>query len=121
MKVDITPTEAGLIIGLMDNYKKTHPYNFDEIKICDEVFTKLYKSVYDSSGQTKKTWYFTVEHDIPVTAYTEEEAEIIFRNIYGHKPILGIIRPYDTSSTTKNDPVMESQLGVRWMEDDKPK
>jgi len=51
----------------------------------------------DDLEQTKKTWYFTVEHDIPITAYTEEEAETIFRNIYGQKSIIGIIRPYNSS------------------------
>ena len=39
------------------------------------------------------TWYFTVERDIPIDAYTEEEAEKLFHKKYGNKPILGLIRP----------------------------
>ena len=39
------------------------------------------------------TWYFTVEKDIPIDAYTEEEAERKFYNKYGSRQILGIIRP----------------------------
>ena len=42
----------------------------------------------------KKTWYFIVETDIAITAYTEEEAEKLFRKKYGNRPTLGIIRPY---------------------------
>jgi len=57
----------------------------------------------NSLEQAKKTWYFTVEYDIPVTAYTEEEAKTIFRNIYGQKPIIGIIRPYDNSDGKVNN------------------
>ena len=41
----------------------------------------------------KKTWYFTIERDVPISAFTEEDAEQIFRERYGNKPILGIIRP----------------------------
>jgi len=59
----------------------------------------------DSSGQTKREWNFTVERDIPIMAYTEEEAEKIFHKRYGNIPVLGIIRPYryDSSSTSKNE------------------
>ena len=57
----------------------------------------------DDLEQTKKTWYFTVEHDIPITTYTKEGAETIFRNIYGQKPIIGIIRPYDNSDGKVNN------------------
>jgi len=46
MKIKITPAEAGLIIELMSNYKKTHPYNKQEIKMCNEVFLKLFTGVY---------------------------------------------------------------------------
>jgi len=57
-----------------------------------------------SLEQAKKTWYFTIEHGIQVTAYTYEEAETIFRNIYGQKPPIGIIKPYDNSDgEVKND------------------
>ena len=58
----------------------------------------------NSSGQTKREWNFTVERDIPIMAYTEEEAEKIFHKRYGNIPVLGIIRPcrYNSSSTTKN-------------------
>jgi len=49
---------------------------------------------YDSSGQTKREWNFTIERDIPIMAYTEEEAEEVFHKRYGNIPILGIIRPY---------------------------
>ena len=49
MKVEITAVEAGIIIGLMDTYKKSHPFNKQEIKICDGIFLKIYRSVYDSS------------------------------------------------------------------------
>jgi len=42
----------------------------------------------------KKTWYFIVEKDIPIEAYTEEEAEKLFYKRYGNKPTLGIIRPF---------------------------
>lgn len=48
---------------------------------------------HDTSYSTKKTWHFTIEKDIPIMAYTEEEAEEIFYKLYGNIPILGIIRP----------------------------
>ena len=41
----------------------------------------------------ERTWYFTIEKDIPISAKTEEEAEKRFRERYGSQPILGIIRP----------------------------
>ena len=47
----------------------------------------------DTSRSIKRIWHFTVEKDIPIGAYTEEEAEKIFRSLYGNVPILGIIRP----------------------------
>ena len=42
----------------------------------------------------KKTYYFIVEQDIPIEAINEETAEKIFHELYGNKPILGIIRPW---------------------------
>ena len=56
----------------------------------------------DSSGQTKREWNFTVERDIPIMAYTEEEAEKIFHKRYGNIPVLGIIRPYPYDSSKQS-------------------
>ena len=44
---------------------------------------------------TMKTWYFTIEKDIPIRAESEDEAEEIFREKYGPIQILGIIRPLE--------------------------
>ena len=52
-----------------------------------------------SLSRTKKVWHFTVEQDIPIMAYTEEEAEKEFHERYGNIPILGIMRPYSYNSS----------------------
>ena len=50
----------------------------------------------------KRTWYFTVEKDIPIMATSEEEAEEIFRSKYGNAyPLLGIIRPLESKARSE--------------------
>ena len=59
---------------------------------CDECQDHY---IYDGFN---KVWWFTVEQDIGIAARTEEEAERKFRNKYGDKTILGIIRPESLAS-----------------------
>lgn len=48
-----------------------------------------------------RTWYFTVERDIPIEATDEGEAFMKFRQKYGDKPILGVILPLTSSMRNK--------------------
>ena len=49
----------------------------------------------------KKVWHFTIEQDIPIMAYDEEEAEKEFYKRYGNIPILGIIRPLSENNSLR--------------------
>ena len=54
MKVELTTHETGIIIGLMDGYKKRFPHDIETAKTCDEIFLKLISSVYDSSKHSER-------------------------------------------------------------------
>ena len=76
------------------NEAKDHVLEEHDV-FCDECQDSYIYDAFDL------VWWFTVEQDIGIAARTEEEAERRFRNKYGDKPILGIIRPISINNQEK--------------------
>ena len=53
MKVELNAHEMGLLIGLISEYKRTHPYNIQENRTLSDIGVKMIQSVHDSINETK--------------------------------------------------------------------
>ena len=54
MNIDLSIPEASLLIEILNDYKKKHPLNIQECKICNDLYLKILDSVYPTSQKETK-------------------------------------------------------------------
>ena len=79
------------------NEAKEHVLGTHDV-YCDECQDKY---IYDAFEQI---YYFTIEHDVPIAAFSEQDAEYKFKQKYPGIPILGVIRPTSIVNGGKRRP-----------------